>query len=151
VLFRSALMGSARQLSLVPDEVSAERLSWPSPLLPALADLLDAHSGAPICVLASGDPMFYGIGVTLAKLFGPAALHVIPQPSSASLACARLGWPLAEVPVVSMVGRAPANLLPELTDGRRVLVLSADAGTPAVIADLLSRNGFGSSTLTVLE
>lgn len=145
------LMGSARQLSLVPDEVSAERISWPSPLLPALADLLDAHSGARICVLASGDPMFYGIGVTLAKLFGPAALHVIPQPSSASLACARLGWPLAEVPVVSMVGRAPANLLPELTDGRRVLVLSADAGTPAVIADLLSRNGFGSSMLTVLE
>lgn len=145
------LMGSPRQLALVPDEVTAQRISWPSPLLPALADLLRAHADARICVLASGDPMFYGIGVTLAKLFGPASLRVLPQPSSASLACARLGWPLAEIPVVSMVGRAPANLLPELTDGRRILVLSADAGTPAVIAELLSRNGFGSSTLTVLE
>ncbi|MBF6322890.1 precorrin-6y C5,15-methyltransferase (decarboxylating) subunit CbiE [Nocardia cyriacigeorgica] len=145
------LMGSARQLALVPDDVTAERISWPSPLLPALAGLLRAHADARICVLASGDPMFYGIGVTLAKLLGADALHVIPQPSSASLACARLGWPLAEVPVVSMVGRAPANLLPELTDGRRILVLSADAGTPAIIAELLRRNGFGSSRLTVLE
>lgn len=145
------LMGSERQLALVPDEVTGKRISWPTPLLPALPGLLRAHADARICVLASGDPMFYGIGVTLAKLFGPEALRVIPQPSSASLACARLGWPLAEVPVVSMVGRAPANLLPELTGGRRILVLSADAGTPAVVADLLSRNGFGSSKLTVLE
>ncbi|NEW37341.1 precorrin-6y C5,15-methyltransferase (decarboxylating) subunit CbiE [Nocardia cyriacigeorgica] len=145
------LMGSARQLTLVPDDVTATRISWPSPLLPALPDLLREHAAAQICVLASGDPMFYGIGVTLASLVGAQTLRVFPQPSSASLACARLGWPLAEIPVVSAVGRSPANLLPELTDRRRILVLSADAATPAVIADLLSRNGFGASTMTVLE
>ncbi|MFE3443010.1 precorrin-6y C5,15-methyltransferase (decarboxylating) subunit CbiE [Nocardia sp. NPDC059180] len=145
------LMGSARQLALVPGEVAARRVCWPSPLLPSLADLLREHAAERVCVLASGDPMFYGIGVTLAKLVGPQALRVLPQPSSASLACARLGWPLAEIPVVSVVGRSPANLLPELADRRRVLVLSEDGGTPAVIANLLSRNGFSASELTVLE
>ncbi|WP_039798390.1 bifunctional cobalt-precorrin-7 (C(5))-methyltransferase/cobalt-precorrin-6B (C(15))-methyltransferase [Nocardia araoensis] len=145
------LFGSARQLALVPPAVAAQRVSWPSPLLPALPGLLERHSGARLCVLASGDPMFYGIGVTLARLLGPQAVRVLPQPSSASLACARLGWPLAETPVVSVVGRPLATVLPELADGRRLLVLSADEHTPRELAQLLDRHGFGGSELTVLE
>ncbi|MFI2280614.1 precorrin-6y C5,15-methyltransferase (decarboxylating) subunit CbiE [Nocardia beijingensis] len=145
------LFGSARQLALVPPAVAARRVTWPSPLLPALPDLLQRHGGARLCVLASGDPMFYGIGVTLARLLGPQALRVLPQPSSAALACARLGWPLAQTPVVSVVGRPLATALPELSDGRRLLVLSADEHTPRDLAQLLGRHGFGGSELTVLE
>ncbi|MGQ4598437.1 precorrin-6y C5,15-methyltransferase (decarboxylating) subunit CbiE [Nocardia sp. R6R-6] len=145
------LFGSARQLGLVPDAVRATRVTWPSPLLPALPELLGRHTGARLCVLASGDPMFYGIGVTLARLFGARALRVLPQPSSASLACARLGWSLAETPVVSVVGRPLTAVLPELADRRRLLVLSADAHTPRELARLLGRHGFGASELTVLE
>ncbi|WP_330230030.1 precorrin-6y C5,15-methyltransferase (decarboxylating) subunit CbiE [Nocardia sp. NBC_00508] len=145
------LFGSARQLGLVPDAVAVPRVTWPSPLLPALPELLERHRGAHLCVLASGDPMFYGIGVTLARLLGAGALRVLPQPSSASLACARLGWSLAETPVVSLVGRPSATVLPELADRRRLLVLSADEHTPRAIARLLGRHGFGASELTVLE
>ncbi|WP_067536390.1 bifunctional cobalt-precorrin-7 (C(5))-methyltransferase/cobalt-precorrin-6B (C(15))-methyltransferase [Nocardia crassostreae] len=144
------LMGSARQLALVPDS-GAQRVTWPSPLLPALPGLLERYAGQRICVLASGDPMFFGIGVTLAKLVGAQSLRVLPQPSSASLACARLGWALADTPVVSAVGRRPETVLPELADGRRVLLLSSDEHTPARLAELLVRNGLGGSTLTVLE
>lgn len=146
------LFGSARQLSLVPERDSVgERVVWPSPLVPALPELFERYAGARVCVLASGDPMFYGIGVTLARLLGAAALRVLPQPSSASLACARLGWGLAETPVVSVVGRALETVLAELVDGRRVLVLSADEHTPERLAELLGRNGFGDSSVTVLE
>ncbi|WP_431968608.1 precorrin-6y C5,15-methyltransferase (decarboxylating) subunit CbiE [Nocardia sp. bgisy134] len=145
------LFGSARQLALVPTDLGGQRRAWPSPLLPALPGLFAEHGARRICVLASGDPMFYGIGVTLARLFGPASLRVLPQPSSASLACARLGWALAETPVVSAVGRPVATVLPDLADGRRLLVLSSDEHTPARLAELLRDNGFGPSTLTVLE
>lgn len=146
------LFGSGRQLGLVPDEVARpRRVSWPSPLLPALPELLAAHRGSRVCVLASGDPMFYGIGVTLAKLLGPRALRVLPQPSSASLACARLGWNLAETPVVSVVGRPLGTVLPDLAGDRRILILTPDETTPARLAELLARNGFGPSRLTVLE
>lgn len=145
------VFGSARQLELLPDTVTAQAQQWPSPLLPALPTLFDGCSGRKLCVLASGDPMFYGIGVTLARLFGAERLRVFPQASSASLACARLGWALAEVPVVSAVGRPVETVLPELADRRRVLVLSADEHTPGRIAELLRGNGFGESTLTVLE
>lgn len=146
------VFGSARQLALMPASASGpERMPWPSPLVPALPDLIAAHRDTQICVLASGDPMFYGIGVRLAKMLGPQALRVLPQPSCAALACARLGWGLAEVAVVSAVGRPVETVLPELADRRRVLLLSADARTPAELTDLLSRNGFGESTVTVLE
>ncbi|MCP2288288.1 precorrin-6y C5,15-methyltransferase (decarboxylating) subunit CbiE [Nocardia amikacinitolerans] len=145
------IFGSERQLALVPSDLGGERCAWPSPLLPALPGLLAQHAARRICVVASGDPMFYGIGVTLARLFGPASLRVLPQPSSASLACARLGWALAETPVLSAVGRPVATVLPDLVDGRRLLVLSADESTPAEVAKLLRDNGFGGSALTVLE
>lgn len=146
------LFGSARQISLVPEQDSVgERVAWPSPLVPALPGLFERHAGARVCVLASGDPMFYGIGVTLARLLGAESLRVLPQPSSVSLACARLGWGVAETPVVSVVGRALETVIPELVDGRRVLVLSADEQTPGRLAELLGRNGFGDSALTVLE
>ncbi|MEV6096717.1 precorrin-6y C5,15-methyltransferase (decarboxylating) subunit CbiE [Nocardia sp. NPDC051981] len=146
------LLGSARQLVLIPAEAArAERVPWPSPLVPALPGLLERYAGRRLGVLASGDPMFFGIGVTLTKLLGAQALRVLPQPSSASLACARLGWALNETPVVSAVGRPVETVLPELSGGRRVLVLSSDQHTPAQVAELLARNGFGGSALTVLE
>lgn len=147
----AVLLGSARQLALLPDEVTARRIPWPSPLVPALPGLLAEFRETRLGVLASGDPMFYGIGTTLARLLGPEALRVLPQPSSASLACARLGWPLPEVGIVSAVGRPVARLLPELSQGRRILVLSADADTPGRVVELLRDNGFGPSTVTVME
>ncbi|WP_405495855.1 precorrin-6y C5,15-methyltransferase (decarboxylating) subunit CbiE [Nocardia sp. NBC_00511] len=146
------LLGSARQLALIPqDGTAAARVAWPTPLVPALPGLLEQYSARRLCVLGSGDPMFFGIGVTLSKLVGAQALRVIPQPSSVSLACARLGWALQETPVVSAVGRPVETVLPELAHGRRILVLSADEHTPVVLAELLARNGFGESGLTVLE
>ncbi|MGI5217726.1 precorrin-6y C5,15-methyltransferase (decarboxylating) subunit CbiE [Nocardia sp. CA-290969] len=147
----AVVLGSARQLALLPEEITADRQTWPSPLVPALPGLLAERQGIRLGVLASGDPMYYGIGTTLARLLGPGSLRVLPQPSSASLACARLGWSLPEVCVVSAVGRPVRRLLPELAEGRQVLVLSADAATPAAVVELLRRNGFGPSEVTVLE
>ncbi len=144
------IFGSARQLALLPAG-RAQRRTWPSPLLPALPGLLEAAKAQRTCVLASGDPMFHGIGVTLARLVGAQRLRVYPQPSSASLACARLGWPLAQTTVVSLVNRPVETLVPALTEGARLLVLSADAGTPAAVVELLRTNGFAATGVTVLE
>ena len=45
-------------------------------------------------MLASGDPMFYGVGASLARQVPADELQVLPAPSSVSLAAARLGWTL---------------------------------------------------------
>ncbi|CAM5393565.1 precorrin-6Y C5,15-methyltransferase [Streptomyces spiroverticillatus] len=145
------LIGGGRQLDLLPASCAGERVSWPSPLRPAVPGLIAAHAGRRIAVLASGDPMFYGIGRALTETFGPDALHVLPHPSSVSYACARVGWPLEDTEVVTLVGRPAARLAAALHDGRRVLVLSAGADTPATVASLLRERGFGPSRMRVLE
>ncbi|GGQ30899.1 precorrin-6Y C(5,15)-methyltransferase [decarboxylating] [Streptosporangium pseudovulgare] len=141
------VVGSARQLALVP-ETGAERVPLPSPLLPNLPGLLDSLPDRAVCVLASGDPMFHGIGSTLVRLVGAERVRVLPHVSSVSLACARLGWPVENVEVVSLVGRPPAALRAALQPGRRVLVLGGSAG---VVGDTLDEAGYGPSRVVVLS
>ncbi|MEU8240343.1 precorrin-6y C5,15-methyltransferase (decarboxylating) subunit CbiE [Actinoplanes missouriensis] len=145
------VLGSARQLDLLPDTVTARREKWPSPLVPALPGLIEAERGRAVAVLASGDPMFHGIGATLARVLGPDRIRVLPHPSSVSLAAARLGWDLAAADVVSLVTSPVATLARWLHPGRRILVLSAGAHTPAEVAALLVERGYGSAAVTVLE
>jgi precorrin-6B C5,15-methyltransferase / cobalt-precorrin-6B C5,C15-methyltransferase len=145
------IVGSPRQLALLPDAVSGRPVPLPSPLLPGLPGVLaDLAEHTDAVVLASGDPMFYGIGTTLARLLGPARLRVLPHPSSVSLAAARLGWPLDDVDVVSLVGRPRELLHPLLQPGRRVLALTAEPSAAADIRMLLGGRGFGGSPVTVL-
>ncbi|MEU1799981.1 precorrin-6y C5,15-methyltransferase (decarboxylating) subunit CbiE [Streptomyces sp. NPDC019937] len=145
------VIGGPRQLDLLPPDCAAERVPWPSPLRPAVPGLLAAHTGREVCVLASGDPMFFGIGRTLTELLGPGALQVLPHPSSVSYACARLGWAQETTEVISLVGRPLAALSRALYSGRRLLVLSAGARTPAEVAGLLRDRGFGPTRMRVLE
>jgi precorrin-6B C5,15-methyltransferase / cobalt-precorrin-6B C5,C15-methyltransferase len=146
------LVGGPRQLALLPaEECRGEQVHWPSPLRPAVPGLFAAHAGRRVCVLASGDPMFYGIGRALSEVLGPQRLRVLPHPSSVSHACARLGWPLEDCRVVTLVGRPPATLAAALHDGRRLLVLSAGAQTPGQVAQLLRERGFGPTRMRVLE
>jgi precorrin-6Y C5,15-methyltransferase (decarboxylating) len=144
------IFGSSRQLALLPPVVEGDRVRWPSPLVPALPGLLAAHRGRRIAVLASGDPMFHGIGVTLVRLLGAAAVRVVPHPSSVSLAAARLGWSLPEADVLSLVTAPVEEMHPLIHPGRKILILSAGAQTPAAVAALLTSRGYGDSTVTVL-
>ncbi|ALE73398.1 precorrin-6Y methyltransferase [Pseudonocardia sp. EC080610-09] len=149
------LLGGPRQLGLLPgpadDGVAGERRAWPSPLVPALPGILDELDGRRVAVLASGDPMFFGIGATLARVAGPDRLRVLAHPSSVALACARLGWGSEHVRVLSVVGRPLDALRRALAPGARLVVLSAGAGSPSEIAGLLTGAGWGRSRLTVLE
>jgi precorrin-6B C5,15-methyltransferase / cobalt-precorrin-6B C5,C15-methyltransferase len=145
------VLGSARQLALLPTGLGAVREAWPTPLLPALQRVLEAHADQRIVVLASGDPMFFGIGSTLVHLLGAAAVDVLPHPSSVSLACARLGWPAEDVEVVSAAGRPLAELHPAIQPGRRVLVLVSETDATASVCAMLCLRGFGSSPVATLE
>ncbi|MFD3532834.1 precorrin-6y C5,15-methyltransferase (decarboxylating) subunit CbiE [Streptomyces sp. NPDC058664] len=146
------LIGAPRQLDLLPaDTCPGERITWPSPLRPAVPGLLAAHQDRTVAVLASGDPSFYGIGRTLAETLGAQRLRVLPHPSSVSYACARLGWPLEAVETVSLVARPLAALAAALHPGRRLLVLGEGPGTPADVAAYLRDTGWGGTRIRVLE
>ncbi|WP_248751407.1 precorrin-6y C5,15-methyltransferase (decarboxylating) subunit CbiE [Pseudomonas sp. MWU15-20650] len=148
LLRASRIIGGQRQLDLLPVCIRGERQLWPSPF--SLEPLL-AQRGTPVCVLASGDPMFYGVGASLARQVAAEELLVLPAPSSVSLAASRLGWPLQEVVTLSVVARPLAAINAHLACGVRLLVLSNDGSSPASIAALLVESGFGPSRLTVFE
>jgi precorrin-6Y C5,15-methyltransferase (decarboxylating) len=145
------VIGSDRQLGMVRTHLSAEYRTLPSPLLPALAELLACHRARRLCVLASGDPLFYGIGATLVRLLGHDAVHIVPAVSSVSLACARLGWALEETTVVSAVGRPLSRLQPAIQPHRKLLVLVAEPTAASAVATLLCARGFGPSRIVLLE
>lgn len=146
----TTVIGGARHLEMLPEQPDQERLVWPSPLETAL-DWIEARAGQPLCVLASGDPFWFGVGATLMRRFPVEATRVFPAPSAFSLAAAHMGWPLQQTRCLSVHGRPMEALRPWLHDGARLLILSRDGETPGALARWLCELGFGASTLTVLE
>jgi precorrin-6Y C5,15-methyltransferase (decarboxylating) len=129
---------------------AAERLAWRRPL-EATFDHLEALRGRRVVVLASGDPMCFGVGETLARRFAPQEMRVLPAPSAFSLVCARLGWTRSEVECLSVHGRPPDVLRRHMSPGARLIVLSHDGGTPGLIAAMLREQGFGPSRMWTFE
>jgi precorrin-6Y C5,15-methyltransferase (decarboxylating) len=143
------VVGGARHLALVP-QGGETRLVWDTLLADTVAQIADWR-GHRVVVLASGDPMCYGVGATLARKFERDEMTILPQPGAFSLAAARLAWPLAECETVTLHGRPLAYLALHLAPAQRILLLSEDGGTPAGIAALLRDTGWGPSEITVLE
>jgi precorrin-6Y C5,15-methyltransferase (decarboxylating) len=150
VLGAATVIGSERQLALLPAEATAERRALPAPLEPLFAELAANHSEG-VCVLASGDPMLHGIGASLARRLGPERLDVHPHPSAFALACARLGWPAADVELVSAVARAPAVVARVLQPGRRIVAYVTGADGARALARVVTDRGYPTSRLVVLE
>ncbi|WP_413703650.1 precorrin-6y C5,15-methyltransferase (decarboxylating) subunit CbiE [Pseudomonas sp. Pseusp16] len=148
LLNATRIIGGQRQLDLLPACIRGVRQLWPSPF--ALEPVL-TKQGESVCVLASGDPMFFGVGASLSRHLSSDEMLILPAPSSCSLAAARMGWPLQEVITLSVVARPVAALSAHLSSGVRLLVLSNDGRSPTAIAALLRERGFGPSRLTVLE
>lgn len=146
----SVLIGGQRHLAMVPPNDEQERLFWPSPFAGSL-DMVMARRGTPVCVLASGDPMMFGVGASLSRLVEPGEMRVFPSPSAFSLAAARMGWALQTVALLTVHGRPLELVHPHVYPGAQLLVLSEDGHSPARLAHLLTERGFGDSRITVLE
>lgn len=117
----------------------------------ATLDLLETRRGTPVTMLATGDPMHFGIGATLRRRLNADEMHVIPSPSGFSLAAARVGWSLADVACISLHGRAVSGLQPHILPGNRILSLTSTALTVHEAAALLTERRYGLSDVVVLE
>lgn len=125
-------------------------LNWSGGFRDTLEQVL-ALRGTPVTVLATGDPMHFGIGATLRRYVPAREMLVLPSPSAFSLAAARLGWPLQTTAQISLHGRPIAHLVRHMLPGARILALTGDRQTAGDVADRLVAGRFGPSVLTVLE
>jgi len=131
------------------DTVTAERIAWPSPF-DALIDLLKAHRGRRVVVLATGDPLWYSVGARIGRALPPAEIVYHPQVSAFQLAAARMGWSMADLETLTVHGRPVEQMIPFIQPGARLLILTTGSETPAQIARFLTERGFGPSRMTVL-
>jgi precorrin-6Y C5,15-methyltransferase (decarboxylating) len=107
--------------------------------------------GTPTVILATGDPMWFGIGATLSQHFAVDEFAIHPHPSAFQLAAARLRWPLQNVATISLHGRAVETLHPYLLPGNRILALTSGRETLRAVIGILRARGYAQSRVTVLE
>ena len=144
------VVGGERHLAMLPEDDHRPRLAWLSPLALTM-DKLESWRGRRVVVLASGDPLWFGVARLLLRRFPAEEAAVLPHASAFQLAAARLLWPLETVTAISLHGRSLHQLHRWLQPGRRLLALSSGRTTPAEVAVALVRAGHGPSRLVVLE
>lgn len=126
-------------------------LAWRSMKLADMIAQIQEHRGKPTVMLASGDPLWFGMGATLTRILAPDEFRVTPHASSFQLAAALLLWPLQHVVTLSLHARPAEILHPYITPGNRILALTTDAGTAPHVARMLVERGYGRSLVNILE
>jgi precorrin-6Y C5,15-methyltransferase (decarboxylating) len=108
-----------------------------APLEQALA------AGRSAVLLASGDPLWFGIGRLLLQQFGPERLRFYPAPSSLQLAFARIGRPWQDASWISLHGREPEPLAARLQQRPAALAVLTDPsrGGAAAVRTILAASG----------
>jgi len=127
-----------------------QREHFPSPFA-QLWTLLQANQGRRIALLASGDPLFFGLGGHLRKHLPAESLIFHPAVSSVQAAFARIGQPWQQAEVVSLHGRPLLGLRARLRGGRWYAALTDASSHPAAVAAELVAAGFGESAVWVCE
>ena len=136
------VIGDQRLLDHVTPVQASERLGSPlSSALDRIAERL--NSGARVCVLASGDPGFFGIIRALTVRFGHHHLTVHPAPSSVALAFARLGIPWDDALVVSAHGRRFGPSIDQAVAAGKCAILCGPDERPEAIGHQLLDAGCG--------
>jgi precorrin-6B C5,15-methyltransferase / cobalt-precorrin-6B C5,C15-methyltransferase len=134
----SVLYGGERQLGFFPD-FAGERRVIRSPLRETLAEIEADAAHRTVAVLASGDPLFFGIGRTLVRKLGRDSVEIIPHLSSVQLAFARAGESWQDAKVISLHGKPMLGLAQQLHGAPVAALLTDDVNTPSAIARYLQR------------
>lgn len=143
------IFGAPRYLAAFA-ALPAAKYDYPNPL-GNLWPLLQQLAGKRIALLASGDPLFHGVGASVLQRLGAEQVCFHPHVSSIQTAFARIKKPWQDARLVSLHGRAPAALKAVLHANRLYALLTDGAGAPPVIAGLLVEAGLNESLLWVAE
>jgi len=134
------LVGGERHLAFFP-QFAGERVLVKSGL-PAVLDRVAelAHENN-VCVLASGDPLFFGIGALVVARVGAAHVDIVPHASSIQLAFARVGLRWDDATILSVHGKSPDGFVMRLRHARKAGVLTDPESSPARLATRMLEHG----------
>ena len=157
LLYESEIvLGGERHLKMLPKDWEGERIIWSSPIREAVSKIVswrpeDSAGAQKVAIMASGDPLCYGIATKLLRHLPIEEIWIKPALTTFSLMCSRIGWSLPDVETLTIHGRPLEMLHPFVQPGAKLLVLSKGEESPEQAAKLLCARGFGKSIITVLE
>lgn len=131
------LMGGERHLNWFP-EFTGEKLAIGSNLKEVAERSIAAlKENRRVVVLASGDPLFYGIGTFLLKRLGKTNVEILPAVSAMQMAFARTKESWQEAALVSLHAKPMESLLAAIEEKKLVGLFTDDSNTPPSIARFL--------------
>lgn len=144
------LVGHARQLELLPARLPGEHVELWGNLDEVLGfSARRREAGDRVCILAAGDPGFFGLVRLAAARLGPEALRVYPAPSSVALAFARVGCHWDDAEVVSAHGRPMEHAVAAVAALPKVAVLVSKDQLPEALGKALLERGCPPREVTV--
>ena len=157
-----SIIGSERQLATVQHLLQPSQTQTVLPKLSQLQTELTEQADQPcsVAILASGDPLLYGIGRWFSRTFSDPSnssqlnntqLRFYPAVSSIQVACHRLGRAFQDLKVLSLHGRPLVKIRTVLKRNQPLIILTDKHSTPQALAQECVDAGFAESTLTVLE
>ncbi|MBS3754877.1 MAG: precorrin-6y C5,15-methyltransferase (decarboxylating) subunit CbiE [Desulfobacterales bacterium] len=145
------LVGTERHLGWFSDHPGRRR-PIDAPLPEVLAEIEKQAETARVAVLASGDPLFFGIGATLIKHFGAQNVTIHSNVSSMAAAFSRIGKPWHNAEAVSLHARDGGYRLNEaLASGRPVFLLTDPKNSPDQVARMVMERAGGAFAFRVFE
>ncbi len=132
----AVLVGSDRHLSYFPEHSGKKvHLTNLKTGIDEVASLVKEDYS--IVILASGDPLFFGLGRLLLESFDAEQLEFHPHISSIQLGFSRIKIPWQDANLVSVHGRSNDELIKLLKQGKEKIALLTDGNNnPAAIACL---------------
>jgi precorrin-6Y C5,15-methyltransferase (decarboxylating) len=144
------VMGIGRLLDALPADVAGKRVELPGPLAETLELAAERRAlGERVCLLASGDPGFFGIVRVAAARFGAGTLEIHPAPSSVAVAFARAGLHWDDAAVVSAHGRPLEAAVEAVVRAPKAAVLMSPDQPPEALGRALLAAGCGPRRVTV--
>jgi len=144
------LVGGKRHLEFFRNS-SAEKKEIDKNLKDILKYIRNRKEGQDIVVLASGDPLFFGIGSFLVRSLGAENVRVHPNITSVAAAFSRLREPWHDVQVISIHGRFSQEILNVFAKKDKIAVLTDPEKNPAWLANFLIENHIRDFRMCVLE
>jgi precorrin-6Y C5,15-methyltransferase (decarboxylating) len=116
-----------------------------------LEEIKKQAAGRKVVILASGDPLFYGIGQRALEVFGSENVTFLPNVTAVQKTFARLKLPWNQARTLSVHGRKATDFFAELGHAGAVAIYTDSENTPTQLAKILREYGMTNRKVAVVE
>jgi precorrin-6Y C5,15-methyltransferase (decarboxylating) len=144
------LVGGKKQLAMFAGQTEDTWTLGANPKA-TLEEVREKAGGKRVVILASGDPLFFGIGERALEVFGPERVTFLPNSTALQKTFARLKLPWNQARALSVHGRKVTDFFAELGHPGAIAIYTDPANSPDKLAKLLREYGMTNRKVAVVE